>query len=139
MQASMRWAIRMASLNVFEPWSRARWAILGDLLVQNFAHKKSAQTALQQLETLQLQAHELVGQFVIRLNQLLVHADSTMPKHVNRFFVWPCLRYDITHRTRDQGPKTFNEVILIAQRIETCTLSDSQPHWPPPPTNGQRS
>ena len=91
------------------------WVILRDLLVQNFAHQNSAQTALQQLETLQQQAHEPVGQFGVRLNQLLVRADPTMPEHVKLFFLWPRLRPDITRRARDQGPKTFNDVILIAQ------------------------
>ena len=91
----------------------------------------SAQTALQQLETLQQHAHQPVGQFGVCLNQLLVRADPTMPEHVKLFFLWPRLRPDITRRARDQGPKTFNDSILIAQRIKACTLSDSQPRWPP--------
>ena len=115
------------------------WVILRDLLVQNFAHQNSAQTALQQLETLQQQAHEPVGQFGVRLNQLLVRADPTMPEHVKLFFLWPRLRPDITRRGRDQGPKTFNDAILIAQCIEACTLSDSQPRWPPPPSTDLRA
>ena len=42
------------------------WVILRNLLVQNITHQNSAQTALQQLETLQQQAHEPVGQFGVR-------------------------------------------------------------------------
>ena len=65
------------------------WGILRDFLVQNFAHQNSAHTTLQQLETLRQQVHEPVGQFGVRLNQLLVRADPTMPKHVKVFFLWP--------------------------------------------------
>ena len=108
--------------------------ILRDLLVQNFAHQNPTQMAMQQLETLQQQAHEPVGQFGVRLNELLVRADPTMPEHVKLFFLWPRLRPDITRRARDQGPKIFNDAMLIAQCIEACTLFDSQPRWPPPPS-----
>ena len=127
------WYVQQSS-DVTENWVRLR-----GLLVQNFAHQNSAQTALQQLETLQQQAHEPVGQFGVRLNQLLIRADPTMPEHVKLFFLWPRLRHDITRRARDQGPQTFNDAILIAQRIEACTLSDTQPRWPHPSSTDSRA
>ena len=70
-----------------------------------------------------------MGQFGVHLNQLLIRADPTMPEHVKLFFLWPRLRHDITRCARDQGPQTFNDAILIAQRIKACTLSDT-PHAP---------
>ena len=79
-------------------------------------------------------AHEQVGQFGVRLNQLLVRVDPTMLEHVKLFFLWSRLCHDITSRAREQGYKIFNEAIFIAQCIEACTLSDSQPRWPPPPS-----
>ena len=115
------------------------WVILRDLLVQNFSHQNAAQTGLQQLKMLQLQAHEPVGQFVVRLNQLLVRAKPTMLEHVKLFFLWPRLHHDITRHTRDQGPNTFNDVILVAQLIKACTLSDSQPRWPHPSSTDLRT
>ena len=108
--------------------------ILRDLLVRNFAHQNLAKTVLQKLEALQQQAHKTVGQFGVNLNQLLVRGDPTMPEHVQLLLLWPHLRHDIIRRTQDQGPKTFNEFILIAQHIKACTLSDFQPCWPPPPS-----
>ena len=113
------------------------WVILQNLLVQNFAHQNSAQTALQQLETWQQEAHKPMGQFGVHLNQLLIHADPTMPEHVKLFFLWPRMCHDITRRARDQGPQTFNDAILIAQCIRACTLSNTQPRGPihHPPTH----
>ena len=37
------------------------------------------------------------------------------------FFLWPQVRPDIYCRVRNQGPKTFQEAILSAQRIEAET------------------
>ena len=102
------------------------WVILRDLLIQNFTHQILAQVALQKLEMLPQQARELVSRFGVRLNQLLIHPNPTMFEHVKLFFLWPHLRHDITRYARDQGPKIFNEAILIAQCIKVCTLSDSQ-------------
>ena len=65
--------------------------------------------------------------------------DPTMLEHVKLFFLWPCLCHGVTHHTRDQGPKTFNDAILIAQCIEACTLFDSQPRCPPPPLTDLRA
>ena len=113
--------------------------IFWDLLMRNSGHQNSAQKALQELETLQHQSHEPGGQFGVRLNQLLVRADPTMRKHVKLFYLWPHLRPDITHHAQDHGPKTFNDAILISQRIEACTLSNSQPRWPPPPSTDLRT
>ena len=115
------------------------WVILRDLLIQNFTHQILAQVALQKLEMLPQQARELVSRFGVRLNQLLIHPNPTMFEHVKLFFLWPHLRPDITRHARDQGPKTFNDAILIAQRIEACTVSDSQPRWPPPPSTDLRA
>mgnify|MGYP000580163263 CR=1 FL=1 len=42
---------------------------------------------LQKLEMLQQQAHEPVGEFSVRLNQLLVHVDLTIPEHTSFFFM----------------------------------------------------
>ena len=96
--------------------------ILHDLFVQNIAHHKSAQTALQQLETLQQQAHEPMDQFDVRLNQLLVHTDPTMPEHVKLFFLWTRLRHDITHRAWDKGPKTFNDASSLPNALNLVRI-----------------
>ena len=71
---------------------------------------------LQQLEMLQQQVHKPMEQFVVQLHQLLISVDPTMLEHVKLFFLWPWLRNDITRHA--QNPKTFNEAILITQRIE---------------------
>ena len=44
-----------------------------------------------------------------------------MPESMKLFFLWPRLRPDIYCRVRNQGPKAFQEAILIAQRIEATT------------------
>ena len=44
----------------------------------------------------------------------------------------------LTH-AREQGPKTFDDINIIAKRIEACTLSDSQPCWPHPSSTNLRA
>ena len=44
-----------------------------------------------------------------------------MPESMNLFFIWPWLRLEIYPRVRDEGSKTFQEAILIAQRVEVAT------------------
>ena len=45
------------------------------------------------------------------------------------FFLWPRLRPDIYCRVRNQGPKAFQEAILIAQHIEVATQTELQMSW----------
>ena len=65
-------------------------------------------------------------QFAILLQQLLTRANPTMPESMKLFFLWPRLRPEIYRRVRDQGPKIFQEAILIAQRIEASTQTELQ-------------
>ena len=109
--------------------SKNNWSMLKSLMIGNFAHHDSTQTALQQLETIKQQQHEPVTQFAIRLQQLLTRANPTMPESMKLFFLWPRLRPEIYRRVRDQGPKTFQEAILIAQRIEAATQTELQMSW----------
>ena len=55
--------------------AKNNWTILKSLMLGNFAHHDSTQTALQQLETIKQQQHHPVTQFSIRLQQLLTRAN----------------------------------------------------------------
>ena len=77
--------------------------------------------------------------WIVLSYNLLSELTNSVPQHVNLFFLWPRLRHDITRHAQDQGPMTFNDAILIAQRIEASTLSDSQPCWTHPSSTDLRA
>ncbi|KAI5054251.1 hypothetical protein GOP47_0030856 [Adiantum capillus-veneris] len=104
--------------------------MLKALLIKKFAHENITQTTLQQLTALKQQRLELVAQFAVRLNQLLLRVDPMMSEQMKLFFR---LRHDLSRQVRNQGPTSFHSAILIAQWIEgsnqpdTTALLPSQP------------
>ena len=107
--------------------SKGDWQTLKAMLIKNFSHQNITRTTLQQLQTLRQQQSEPITQFAIKLNQLLLRADTKMLEEMKLFFLWPRLCHNISRRVRDQGPTSFHEAIQIGQRIESCTTFEPSP------------
>jgi hypothetical protein len=118
--------------------TKGDWPTIKVKLIENFTHQDVTCTTLHQLQHMCQQTNELVAQFGLKINRLLLQADPKMLEEMKLYFLMPRLRHDIARRVHDQGPTSFRDTIKIALRIESLLQHNSPAiQWPQTRNSGE--